>query len=319
MITHSISGIIRENQKRKGFEKKVNTSEQIAEIMENAKIFYSSIVNPGQTIKEGVSGSSENDSEIAADKMMGDFFIRELRKIPWIKEIVVEGRPPVFTNIQGKCIAFVDPLDASLNAKTEEKLPKEGYLNLPYTAVVTIAKIQEDNSEQIFFRDLIMAYIIDLRPNQNILASVNLLEMVPKLYMNGQIYTPRYTTSELAGDLNDTNIELSFEAYYLETTKKIVKMRQQMANPDRYWRSVGSAAEDMLRALLNVGIYVCASQKMHELGAIWVISQATNLEGTVVNLQGEQLDSKLYDFNSKIGIIVAKTKKLAQATVKLLA
>ncbi len=251
------------------------------------------IVVPG-----GAFGDANQDTELKADRYLGELILRELEKssIP-IGCVNVEGMQAV--ELGGStCWATIDPLDGSLNFKT-----KGGTLGLPYSSCITLLR----HKASARFQDVICAGVIDLRNGD--------------LWLTWHDGTRFHTTLNRmpAKTAEETKLDLGRmivfgEMYYPENREKLA---DAFAGKKGWLRNPGSAAYEM--ALISSGqavAYICDRQKQHELGAAYALVKGAG--GIVTDWEGHPLDERSYDFVSQTPVVLACNRDISDQLLELL-
>jgi fructose-1,6-bisphosphatase/inositol monophosphatase family enzyme len=249
----------------------------------------------------GAFGDSVNDTELHADKILGEFIggcLKE-RLHGAIGHISVEGQPEMEI-AGGSLLVTVDPLDGSLNYKTRGKS-----IGLPYSACITVFNKMVDTR----FRDVIAAGVIDLRCGD--------------LWYSGQSVhdDERYLTS-----LNDFEVH-TMRAETLDLGRMVVigemyypmnreLLTRAFAGQKGWLRNPGSAAYEMaLVASGQAAAYICDRQKNHELGAAYALLMGA--DGIAIDLEGNDLGSHDYVFSAQTPVILACNRKIADEILAL--
>ncbi len=247
-------------------------------------------------------GDLVTDTEIHADKIIGDFLrplILEWHETP---ELTIEGCDPVHRkradDERARYRVFVDPLDGSLNFKT-----RRGALGLPFTAAVTVTQ-EPPGGQALGFWDIIAAGVLDLRSGDQWVA-----ERSRGCTLNNK---PVRTANVAIIDLKNTII--IGENYYPDNRERLAALFRG----ERGWlRNPGSAAYEMaLVASGTAAAYVCGSQKNHELGAGYLLVKEAG--GVALDFHGHELRGHPYEFNAQTPIILAATQELGDALAKRL-
>ena len=269
-------------------------AKQILTIMKNAKRQLTKLSHGGDVIKQGETfGDLVNDTDIRADRVLGLFFQTELAKIPGVARISVEGLDDLNLQKEGMLIC-VDPIDGSLNYKLRGRL-----IGNPYTAVVTVFS----TVDRPVFGDAVFAAILDLRPRSlDLFCAWQACDGSLHAQLNGKsMSTSRETKLDPGSQIIMT------ETYYPLNRQHLVQLFEgQKGNFSR----LGSAAYEM--ALVSSGtatVFICISQKNHELGATQLLVRAAG--GVAVDWDGNSIESRSYDFRAQTRIILAANQQIA--------
>ena len=270
--------------------------------LDEATELLPSIEDGGEQLNEGVGfGDLKNDTEIKADKLLGEMFQANFlnASISELGRITVEGFEDIHCG-DGEYWLCIDPLDGSLNYKSRGLT-----LGLPITVCITILQ----KKENVKFSDVVIAAVLDLRSPHD-------LWFVDKL-SNGEYITningqPAKTWDSQYLDLYS---QIVFgEMYYPNNRGTLV----QMFDDERGWlRNPGSAAYEM--AMVSSGqavAYICGTQKQHELGAGYALVKGAG--GVAVDWDGKDLGESEFLFNAQTPVILAANKAIADQILERL-
>lgn len=264
----------------------------VADALREAPSFLRELVNGGDIVSQGVGfGDANHDTEIRADKELGEFFRRKfIYAFPSLACVSVEG--DLDFESDGEMWVCVDPLDGSLNYRL-----KGSTQGLPFAACVTVLERREGAR----FRDIIAAGVVDLRNGDQWLGWRH-SDGTYRSLVNG---VPARTLQIQAADIK--NAVVLGEGYYPETRELMARAYSEESG---YLRSLGAAGFEM--ALVSSGsaaAFVSASQKQHELGAGYALTLGAG--GVVVDFDGSPLDDQPYTFNAKTPAILAANQAVA--------
>ncbi|MEZ4179917.1 MAG: hypothetical protein R3B41_00140 [Candidatus Doudnabacteria bacterium] len=193
-------------------------------------------------------GDTEHDTEIKADEFMGDAIRRMLREEGFDGLIVTEGQLDDPALGDDSVIAYVDPLDASL-----DYVFREGHLSLPYTACITLVDCSKNTTP--CFRDIIVAGLVDLRKEDNFIVyatrseegryesfGVNGLRAFDRMFRPRRL--PFYDFASKTGDIGSeiVNAEFYYPAtrackFYLQGEVRILAKCRQCCDRNVYGRN----------------------------------------------------------------------------------
>jgi fructose-1,6-bisphosphatase/inositol monophosphatase family enzyme len=253
----------------------------------------------GNTVeKEGDSGSTTNDEELKADRIVGEAARDHFLAFAKVNTVEVEGLGIFEGNSNGEYDVKIDPLDASLNYKNKGNI----VTLFPYAGVITIVR---HVGGQATFDDIADAGVMSFSSAEP--DHWTAYEGRPTV-LNG------YNAVPYSGELSLTKTTVIGEMYYSTNRARLVRA---FRDQNGYLRSPGCAAIEM--ACVSSGqaaAFICMSQKAHELGAAYRL--VTNAGGVVVDWSGKSLGSQPYDFNKKYPAIVAANQKTADWILELL-
>jgi len=240
-------------------------------------------------------GDLEKDTDILADKHLGELYLENLKADENIAEIMIEGLG-YFSTGRGNCAAFVDPLDNS-----QGYYSRENTTGFPFSSCVAIANSSVDNCR---FSDFIRAGIIDHRTGD-----VWLGEKSDNggytAYRNGDKIAPNTAGLDVSAR-QDTIIT---DLYYLKN-----RLMLPLLFPEEkgIFRNPGSAALEMVYTTYEkVALYFCFHQKLHELAAAYVINKGAGREVLHINDRLD-LSEYNYEFNTQMPVLIARNKKIAE-------
>ena len=221
---------------------------------------------------------------------------------PWIRSIQIEGQAPVILNPDGIVDVFIDPLDGSLNYLKDPhgKLFQHGFV-----CTMVFAK------KNPLFCDIVGALIVNMS-QQHWAYAVSL---------NGEyIFRTKgrnVPICALGHEWNPGQNLHIWEAYYPQMRAFIAWATENKYLGKGWFRNPGSAACEMLAVSTGIAAsMVCDRQKMHELGAGWLLVKANC--GVGLNLEtGKDLDETSYNFSAQVPMALAATPTIAEGWVKL--
>ena len=249
-----------------------------------------------QTVNLGSGfGDPVNDTEINADRQIGDALIGFLKRCA-VSEIWAEGFSPVenptYTN---GLRVFIDPLDGSLNF-----LRSKGNIALPYTSVISVTR---PVGSTLIFGNILASGVVDLRTNEVWYAEKG----------KGVAFSIYGQRVEANGrKVLDLGMGVVIgEFYYPENRRLLMDVF-----PEKGWlRNCGSAAYEMMLVASGVAdAYVCDRQKNHELGAGYLA--VTEAGGAALDFDGNDLGLTVYDFNAQTPVVLGATKEIALEIVE---
>lgn len=255
---------------------------------------------------QGGFGALMGDTELKADRDLGLHLAKLFQELPWVRSVTVEGLGEgIVYNPKGLYDVYIDPLDGSLNYKRHVELVRKGVPNqvsLPYSTAVTIV----DTVENPCFRDIVAAGIIDLRTADTIVTQKGC-----DTRMNGVVVKTSPVGLGSFGDIDLKNEIVIAEGYYAKNRNVVAA---KFRGIDGWVRNPGSAAYEMMLVACGYSTaYICSSQKMHELGAGYLL--VTNAGGCAIATdlgEPDDLSERPYDFNTKVPVILACSKSYAE-------
>jgi myo-inositol-1(or 4)-monophosphatase len=266
---------------------------------------FHSIRGGGEIVSEGAAfGDLKKDTEIRADKESGNAFLEYFQKVNYpIGHLTVEGMQTLETG-SGFLWVTVDPLDGSLNYKAGS-----GEL-LPYSACVTILRKRQDAT----FSDVLAGGVIDLRTGSTWISARSAHGSFQTRF--GSILEGGFksVTTDSAVQLKLGEQVLLGEMYYPDNR---VALAIALDEHKGSLRSLGSAAYEM--ALVASGqcvAFVSSRQKQHELGAAYALVKGAG--GVVVDWDGKDIESRSYDFETQVPVVLACTEGMANDLVSRL-
>jgi len=265
----------------------------VAEVLTVAFAAANELFGGEEVVQRGAAfGDMENDTEIKADKEIGEALLKYLSNpLFGIRHISIEGMPDYEVDgAAGSVWACVDPLDGSLNYQM-----KGDTIGLPYSTCITILSKKEGAR----FSDIIAAGVVDLRTGD---AWAAWIDGKGKKHstINGNPAKPEKRELDLGSMI------VIGEMYYFENRGKLVRIFQGTKG---WLRNPGSAAYEMaLVASGNVGAYICDRQKQHELGAAYVL--VTWAGGMATDFKGKDLGEREFHFNAQTPVILAGNQKI---------
>lgn len=276
-------------------QRRTKLGARLATLMHEACRKIAALEHGGDIIRQGASfGGIADDTEIRADAMLAEHFADGLTGVPGIAEIVCEGYGARAARAGDAYVAYVDPLDGSL-----DYLSRGRTLGLPYSAAITVVPPHGS------FSDIVAAQVMDLRATRE----KDLFEA----YRSGPSGMP-WALHRLAPARTNEATELDLrkqivlgEMYYPENRERLARAFQG----EKGWlRNPGSAAYEMALVAAGVAVaYICDRQKNHELGAGYLL--VTGAGGVGVDLDGRDLGSRQYDFTAQTPVILAANQAIA--------
>lgn len=276
------------------------TRKQVEACLNVAQEVVEEISDGNEVIKKGIAfGDLENDTEIEADKIIGEAIARSLKTEPDIGTILIEGCEPIRIS-KGNYQWFIDPLDGSL-----DYLMKGHTIGLPFSTCVTV--LENHSESNLKFQDIVVAGIIDLRSGDAWIC----YQAEDGLFTNINNH-PAQTMQNTKLDLG--SMIVLGEMYYPENRERLFRA---FAGMKGWLRNPGSAAYEMALVASGQAVaYICDRQKIHELGAGYALVKGAG--GVVVDFCGNDISGKKYDFNSQTDVILAANQNIADEIVALL-
>ena len=235
-------------------------------------------------------GDLENDTEIEADVVLGEYFAERIAALNDVGRITAEGLGErTGTGTTWWC---VDPLDGSLNYAL-----RGNTMGLPYTACITVLEKTGDAA----FSDVIAAGILDLRNGDHWLARRNQFGVYRTVVNGYEAFTMPVTELDLGSQV------VIGEMYYPENRIRLV---EAFAGEKGWLRSIGSAAYEMaLVASGQAAAFLCGSQKQHELGAAYALVMGAG--GLALDFDGSDLGPQPFTFNTPTPAVLAANSQIA--------
>lgn len=265
----------------------------IKDCLVNAYQLIQDLKNGEDVISEGSGfGSLVNDTEIKADKLIGERLVEIIKKHEEVSYITVEGQKEIVIRDDNGIWVTADPLDGSLNYAL-----RGGGLGLPYSACVTVLK-KRNNA---VFNDIIAAGVIDLR-NGDIWISKKIISNY-RTFFNQQFVN---TTKEARLDIG--KMIVIGEMYYPENRDLLCEI---FSGQKGWLRNPGSAAYEMALVASGTAVaYICDRQKQHELGAAFALVKGAG--GVAVDFDGVDLGAVPYLFNAQTPVLLAANWEIAK-------
>ncbi len=274
---------------------------QLAEILRQAKDQLLLLKDGGRIVKQGGAfGDLTNDTELAADKALGEFFRETIDQLRGVCRVTVEGLTEDLTRTISGLWVTVDPIDGSLNYKMRGETPGE-----PHTSVVTVLSDDRDVS----FDHVVLAGLNDLRRGSDQLWLTWKDEDGYHSTLNGQ---PLKTLSDTKLDIGKQIVMV--ETYYPSNRDLINKIfAGQKGNLSRY----GSAAYEMAQvATGKAAAFICDQQKQHELGMAYALVKGAG--GVALDFDGKDLGSRVYNFKTQTPCILAANQEISLQLLDLI-
>lgn len=236
-------------------------------------------------------GDLINDTEIQADRTLGEF-LRDLFLLEnWCHQVTVEGLGTYTEDNQGEYKVYVDPLDNS-----QGFLANAGTIAFPYSMCVHIMPVGKNK-----FKDIVAGAVLDLR--------------------NGDLFYGEKTEQGCISYLNETQLHPSDELLDVPARKDTIitdfcyienrKILPFIFSEEKSTiRGCGSAALEMVYPVLDrVALYFCAKQKMHELGAAYIINKGAGRK--IYHLwDRKELREYTYNFDEQIPVLIARNENI---------
>lgn len=242
-------------------------------------------------------GDLANDTEIKADRELGELFRGYFKCYPDIGRITIEGLGN-FDSGDGEFWATIDPIDGSLNYQT-----RGATLGLPFSTCITLLNCRQEAT----FDAIVAAVVYDLR--------------------NGDLWCAGRTNNSIEATINNESSHVANfdrldlgrmivigEMYYPENRERLARA---FSGTKGWLRNPGSAAYEM--ALVSSGqavAYVCDRQKQHELGAAYLLVRGAG--GVAVDFEGHDLGPRRYEFNAQTPVVLAANQMIAAQILELL-
>lgn len=254
----------------------------------------------------GAFGDLKNDTELAADEVIGQYLAEEFRKVFPGSCVSVEGLPDKDTDDPSHTWVTVDPLDGSLNY-----LHAGGMTGFPVTAVATVLNKKAGAT----FADITDAAVLDLRGplRDSWTATWHSKESRYSTRVRSGKYRAFGSTMDV-GKLDLGRMNVIGEMYYPENREKLFRA---FAGEKGWLRSPGSAAYEMASVASGQAVaFICDRQKQHELGAGYALVKGAG--GVVLDWDGKHLNGRPYDFKTQIPCILAANWQIAEQLLERL-
>lgn len=255
----------------------------------------------------GAFGDTVNDTELRADRYLGEYLSNQLEQMPEIARISIEGFADLHTG-RGTLWAAVDPLDGSLDYRDHG--PVAGF---PYSACVTILGKTKDAT----FDDVLGGVVTDLRNGDTWSAHRNIDGHFVSYVHDGRLSrepNPHLAETHSAHELDLGQMVVLGEFYYPENRERLVRA---FAGKRGWLRNPGSAAYEMASVASGQAVaFICDRQKQHELGAGYALVKGAG--GVAVDLDGQDLGPRPYDFQTQIPVVLAANPRIAHTLLMLL-
>jgi len=269
--------------------------DHVYDLLVHAKAHLRTIEDGTAVVKQGANfGDLQNDTELRADRKLGEHLRTSCQRMPGVARISIEGLDD-WTNGSDGLWVCIDPIDGSLNYKSRGRS-----LGGPFTTVVTVVAKSKDAT----FDDIIAAGVIDLRPESQDLWLASKDERGrPQTLFKSQ---PATTLSVDALDPGSQIVMV--ETYYPENREKI---NQLFAGQKGNFSRFGSAAYEMACVANGVAsAFLCDRQKQHELGAAYLLTIGAG--GMALDWDGNLLNELPYEFNRQTSVILAANLLVAK-------
>ncbi|MFA5946950.1 MAG: inositol monophosphatase family protein [Patescibacteria group bacterium] len=255
----------------------------------------------------GAFGDLQNDTELTADKVIGQYLAEQFRKVFPGACISVEGLPDKDTDDPSHTWVTVDPLDGSLNY-----LHAGGMTGFPVTAVVTVLNKKAGAT----FADITDVAVLDLRGTLRDSWTATWRSKESRYstrLRSGKSYHAFGSTMDV-GTLDLGRMNVIGEMYYPENREKLFRA---FAGEKGWLRSPGSAAYEMASVASGQAVaFVCDRQKQHELGAGYALVKGSG--GVAVDWDGKDLGTRTYDFKTQTPCILAANMRIAEQLLERL-
>ena len=275
----------------------ITLADKIAMILKEAENYLNKIKNGSEILNMGQGfGGLDSDTEIKADRLMGEFLLKKIIDHIGAGKVSIEGFDDYYSG--GDLWFCIDPLDGSLNYMLKGKT-----YGLPHCCVITVLR-KIDNAK---FRHIVAAGVIDLR-SADLWMAFKAGNSYKTLFNGQEIYT----SSIDLFDLRSSVVLADF--YYPSNREKVVRA---FAGRRGWLRNTGSAAYEMACvASGQAAAYICDKQKQHELGAGYALVSGAG--GLAINFDGQDLSSKPFVFNAQTPVILAANHEVAHVCLHLL-
>lgn len=242
-------------------------------------------------------GDLKNDTEIKADKIIGEKIAERVRQEQGVGYLTIEGLGETVLNDDGVWVT-VDPLDGSLNYALRGIT-----IGLPYSACITVLR----KKEKAVFGDVIAAGVIDLRSGDTWVAWKEGNKYFTEVNEK-KLFTEQRTCLDLG------QMIVVGEMYYPENRELLCRV---FSGKKGWLRNPGSAAYEMaLVASGGVAAFICDCQKQHELGAAFALVKGAG--GVVVDFDLNDLAKENFFFNAQSSVVLAGNMKIAEEIINLM-
>lgn len=247
----------------------------------------------GAYIKEGYSGDISTQADLDIEKAI----IGSLKKSGISAEIISEeaGHVTINTNPNSspECLIAIDPLDGSNNFSHGRGL-------MPYSTTIAIFS----RAMKPRFKDIITAGTIEHTRGDTWVA-----EKGTGATLNSRQCVPsKKTTIDSKGKYI---VDMFYDINWT-TFKRLHENKEKINIQD-----LGSAAfHYALLASGHVDAMMNATQKAHELAAGYLLAKESG--AIITDLDGNPLDEKEYDFDSKYPVVAAATRELHNEILRMI-
>ncbi|MFA6296346.1 MAG: inositol monophosphatase family protein [Patescibacteria group bacterium] len=270
----------------------------VLECLFSASLTIKGLEGGNEVVKLGEGfGSLGDDTEIKADRLIGDAIMKLLLTDNDVQRITIEGMPDYSHAEQRKYWVCVDPLDGSLNYGS-----KMMTIGLPYTTCVTVLS----KCSNATFADIIACGVIDHRSDDLWCAYFDDDGVLKAKIGCFTAFTDKRPNLDLGSMI------VFGEMYYPENRNLLLKM---FSGCKGWLRNPGSAAYEM--AMVSSGsavAFICDRQKQHELGAGYLLVKAAG--GVAVDFSGKDLGQYEYVFNAQTPVILAANQNIANELLR---
>lgn len=282
------------------------TPATLASILRGAKGRLRALNGSGDIVRRGGAfGDLTDDTETRADQEVGRYMGDAFASLPGIARVTVEGVPEDRVLAEEGWWVTVDPVDGSLNQRiAQAQQTRHGAtIGEPYMAVATVLSRYQGAT----FGDVIMAGMIDLRHVSNDFWNDLWLAWVDE---SGVVHAvlnsiPMQTAMDEKIDLGHQVVMA--ETYYPTNRAAVALLfAEEKGNLSRH----GSAAYEMTRVASGAAtLFLCDSQKQHELGAGALLVRGAG--GVAMDWEGRDLGSQPYTFRAQTPTILAANQSIA--------
>jgi fructose-1,6-bisphosphatase/inositol monophosphatase family enzyme len=277
-----------------------------------AKAYLQTITDGTTILRQGASfGDLTNDTELKADRLLGQELANVCQETPGVTRVTVEGLGD-FVCVEGKgwmrrdqlgddeiavlpqgLWVCIDPIDGSLNFKMRGRS-----LGGPFTTVITV--LAKNNNAT--FNDIIAAGVIDLRiESGDTWVAYKDEHGAARTYFKGKL--ARTSDAEAL----DPGSQIIFaETYYPGNRDWVNRLfNGQKGNFSR----LGSAGYEMACVAIGVAVaFLCNNQKQHELGAAYLLVKGAG--GVAIDCGGGNLATHPYVFHKQTPVILAANQRI---------
>lgn len=275
----------------------------LARILHGAKKALYACKDGGRIMKQGAAfGDMAHDTDLRADRVLGERLMDGFRSLPGIARITIEGcTSDLLIRDRGFWVT-IDPLDGSLNF-----LRHGGTIGFPFTCCVTIL----DRAKDATFNNIVMAGVLDLR-DTNGAGDLWIAERTDEGFRTTLNGVPIIPSSDHVLDLGHQIVIGEF--YYPEHREKLARL---FAGTKGWLRNPGSAAYEMACVASGQAVaFLCDRQKQHELGAGYALVKGAG--GVAIDWDGVDLATRPYLFHTQTPAILAANMHIADHLLDLI-